>query len=173
MFTLFAVQRIERKTRKPALSLVEGQGTLFQKISFDVHACLLSRSDGGRLIVDRTIYRPSSTVHRPENKKSFIHIRDEGRIALRGTTRITFSSWNVQTFKPANVTLVAVTGFPGADYFSSPAQSSFEKQASSVVYRVPVDTGAGLPPRCPNSLTGWPTTPALTFYMFRIFGILP
>lgn len=38
----------------------------------------------------------------------------------------TFKRFNVSTFKPANVTLVAVTGIPGADYYGSPAQSSFE-----------------------------------------------
>jgi hypothetical protein len=48
--------------------------------------------------------------HPIKNKKPFIHIWDEEfsfdklRTGLRGTTRITFSSWNVLPFKPANVT---------------------------------------------------------------------
>jgi hypothetical protein len=57
-----------------------------------------------------------------ENKKPFIHNRDE-ELSPR---------YHPVYVQGANVTLIAITGFPVADYFISPAKSSCEKQASSV-----------------------------------------
>ncbi|MBN8655468.1 MAG: hypothetical protein J0M11_07015 [Anaerolineae bacterium] len=73
-------------------------------------------------------HRPSSIVHGLKNKKPFIHIRDEE-----------FSPWyhpnyvfklersNVSTLKPANVTLAAITGTPGGDYFIHQRSCSYEQ----------------------------------------------
>jgi len=92
-----------------------------------------------------------------KNKNPFIHIRDEG--LLRGTTRITFSNWNVPTFQPANVTLVAITGFSVTSYSQlccvhwwSP---SLEVTGEFGLVVFPFHTGEGLTPRSPFSLTGW------------------
>ena len=82
---------MHKKTRK--------QRTLLPKISFDVHACLLSRSS---LILKTK--NPSST----SGTKS----------SLRGTTQIRL---NKQTL------FVAVTGFPGADYFIHQRSGSCEQ----------------------------------------------
>jgi hypothetical protein len=65
----------------------------------------------------------SSMVHGPssdKNKKPFIHIWDEG--FLRGTTRFTFSSWNVPRFNVLTCQrlFIALTGLPVDDY-SQPA----------------------------------------------------
>ena len=67
----------------------------------------------------RASFQDRTMDHGLKNKKPFIHIRDEEfsfdmlRTGLRGTTQIRLSK---QTL------FVAVTGFPGADYFNSPAQ---------------------------------------------------
>jgi hypothetical protein len=52
-----------------------------------------------------------------ENKKPFIHIRDE-EFSPRYHPNYVFKleRSNVSTFEPANVTFVAITGFPVNDY---------------------------------------------------------
>jgi len=59
-----------------------------------------------------------------ENKKPFIHIRDE-EFSPRYHPNYVFKleRANVSTFKLANVSLIAITGKPVDDYCSSPSKS--------------------------------------------------
>jgi hypothetical protein len=74
------------------------------------------------------LWRRSTTSYK--NKKPFIHVRDEGPLAvlrlLRGTTRI--RRWSLVTFDQQTL-LNAITGSPGGGYCAallrSPAQSLF------------------------------------------------
>jgi hypothetical protein len=77
--------------------------------------------------------------YRPENKKPFIHIRDE-EFSPRYHPNYVFKleRSNVQTCQRH---FVAVTGIPGVDYSIHQHSLSCEKQASSVFL-------TGIPVRC-------------------------
>jgi len=90
------------------------------------------------------------------NKKPFIHSGTKS--SLRGTTRITFSSWNIQTFPRSNL-LTSLLRYNGLLrhrllQFTDEVSLARNRRVRSCCLVFPFDTGAGLPPHSPNSLTG-------------------
>lgn len=81
---------------------------------------------------------------------------------LRGTTRLTVEGCRLNVASQLSLEF-KITDEAVADYFAESStfnlfhqqNLSCEGQASSVcIFVLPIGTGAGLPPRSPNSLTG-------------------
>jgi len=92
-----------------------------------------------------------------ENKKSFIH--SGTKEFLRGTTRITVEGWN------STVTWVHDNGWSRRWLLGFTSEVLFREYRRVRSMRRSLLRHEGLPPRSPFSLTGWPTTPAVTFMM--------
>jgi hypothetical protein len=77
------------------------------------HLCLLSKVDDGQATVDHCL---SSNKKIPSSTSGT-------KGCLRGTTRNYVFKLERQTFKPANVSFMAITGLPVTGYFYSPVKS--------------------------------------------------
>ena len=111
--------------------------------------------DHGPLTIDHKQLSMVDGLSSAKNKKPFIHIRDE-ELTPRYHPNYVFKleRSSASTFKPSNVTLVALTGVPVDDYFVHHPSLSFEITGEFGLILRSLGRCAGLPPHFPNSLTG-------------------